>query len=421
MLDKFRMIKKIKYISRNRVVQNFIYLSMAKGINLVVPVLITPFLIKTVGLESFGKVALMQAICAFFTVFCNYAFELSAVREISINKENKNQINFIITEVYFVRSILLLISFPLFICVSLFFFPWHGETLLIICSYCIVIGNAYLPDWFFQGMQDMKYIGITNGISKFAFIILVVILVRKPTDYFLSNFLFGISNLFVSGIGLIVIKNKFKVKKISYFKHNFKVALLKNRYLVQSNLLVAIYGYSGTLILGFFTDSKTVGVYSALERIIFILKSTVSIIAQTLYPKVCHFSDSLKEMKNYYKRTLPYYGLPYIILCFFVIIFAPTIQQVFHIYNEKLVLYLRIFSISAILEIILMPYAYMLLAMKRNVDIFKTSLISTLISTILGIILVYYLGILGTILTFIFTQIALYALYNRVLKNFDMI
>ena len=81
-----------------------------------------------------------------------------------------------------------------------------------ILAFGIVLGNAFFPIWFFQGMEQMKYITYLNLISKITFTILVFLLVNSEKDYNIFIIL-NVLVAFINGIlGILLIYFKYKIK-----------------------------------------------------------------------------------------------------------------------------------------------------------------------------------------------------------------
>ena len=72
----------------NKISKNFIALVLLQVTNFVIPILIIPHLIKTLGIDKFGIVSLAQTIMIYLFVVVDYGFSLSAVKNISLNKGN---------------------------------------------------------------------------------------------------------------------------------------------------------------------------------------------------------------------------------------------------------------------------------------------------------------------------------------------
>ena len=63
------------------VFKNFCSLSVLQGFNYILPLLVLPYLIRTVGLNYFGVLMFSQSIINYFIIIVDYGFNLSATRK----------------------------------------------------------------------------------------------------------------------------------------------------------------------------------------------------------------------------------------------------------------------------------------------------------------------------------------------------
>ena len=73
-----------------RLVSNFIALGIVQGTNFLLPIIVIPFVISRIGTDGFGAVSVVQVIMMFFTNVSDYGFNLTATRDVSINREKND-------------------------------------------------------------------------------------------------------------------------------------------------------------------------------------------------------------------------------------------------------------------------------------------------------------------------------------------
>ena len=134
---------------KNRVFENFISLGALQIFSYVIPLITLPYLSRVLGVEKFGLVFFAMAFVEYFRVLTDYGFNLSATREIAVNRHNQNNLSNIFNSVTVVKFLLLIISFGILL-LSLAFIPkLHDEWLVFMLSFLMVVGNAIYPFWFF--------------------------------------------------------------------------------------------------------------------------------------------------------------------------------------------------------------------------------------------------------------------------------
>ena len=155
------MIKRIKskFQSQDskKISANFMYLSILQGMNLLLPLITFPYLVRVLGIEKFGLIMFAQAFIVYFSMLADYGFNLSGIREVSSNRNNKNKLIKIFSSIMIARFVLVLIGLIFLTIVVFSFEKFSKDWELYLLSYGVVIGTFLFPSWFFQGIVKMKY------------------------------------------------------------------------------------------------------------------------------------------------------------------------------------------------------------------------------------------------------------------------
>ena len=151
MIAKF----KSKFQSENskKISANFMYLSILQGMNLILPLITFPYLVRVLGIENFGLLMFAQAFIVYFTMIVDYGFNLSGIREVSSNRNNKSKLIKIFSSIMIARFILALVGL-IFLTIIVFSFEKFSQNWeLYYLTFGIVIGTALFPTWFFKGWK----------------------------------------------------------------------------------------------------------------------------------------------------------------------------------------------------------------------------------------------------------------------------
>jgi len=284
------MLTKVKNISnakeKKRLLSNFCSLFILQVFTYILPLLTLPYLVRVLGVETFGLIMFAQAFIVFFNILVDFGFNLSATREIAIYRDDKVKLTEIFSSVMMIKFILIGVSFAIISLVIFSFekFSLHWEICYL--SFCGVIGQAIFPIWYFQGMEEMKYITIVNIISKLFFTIAIFIFVQNEADYILVPLLNGLGFIVGGLISLrVVYKNfnqKFKIQSYATIFLHFKDSLQ----FFLSRVSVSIYTSSNAFLLGVYTSNTVVGYYSIAEKLYLALQGFYGPITQSLYPYI---------------------------------------------------------------------------------------------------------------------------------------
>ena len=90
---------KNKFRNNKLIIQNAGYLSIIEVVRMVMPFVALPYVIATIGGEKYGLAVFAQTIVTYFTIFINWGLDISALRDISVNRNNSNELNKIVSTV----------------------------------------------------------------------------------------------------------------------------------------------------------------------------------------------------------------------------------------------------------------------------------------------------------------------------------
>lgn len=340
---KLRTILK-KY---NIIISNFLSLFVLQGLNYILPLITVPYLVRTLGPEKYGVIVFATAFITYFQVVTDYGFNLSATRRISINRNNKSELDEIFSSVMLIKFVLTIMCFIFFIIIVLNFKKFQGYYKIYIYTYGMVIGNFLFPIWFFQGMERMKYITIVNVLGKLFFTVLIFILVRSSVDYLKVAWLNSLSFIMIGIISLLIVYFKFKIRFKMPTIEILKRDLKEGWYIFTTSFLTNILTSTGTFVLGLFTTEKIVGYYGAIDKVVKAFVSMSLPVTQAIFPHISEmFKNDYESGKNEVVKFAKYVMLFTTIMCLIIAMFNKNI--IFILYGNKYNTYSHILKYMSI-------------------------------------------------------------------------
>jgi len=315
--------------TRKRLTGNFLSLSILQALNYILPLITLPYLVRVLGPEKYGLISFAQAFIGYFIMITDYGFGLSATREVSIYRDDKEKVSEIFSSVMTVKILLGILSFVVLGLVLLSVPKFGQDWLIYIFTFGMVIGNILFPVWFFQGVEKMKWITILNIVARGIFTVCIFIFVHKESDYLNVAIINSLGSLVAGIISLIVIFKNFKVKfvfpKIESIKHQLK----EGWHIFISNIATSLYTTSNTFILGLFTNNTIVGYYSGAEKIIKAVEGLISPISQTIYPYLSKLvSESKEKALVFLQKLTKFIGGTTFLVSLLIFILSPLIVKI---------------------------------------------------------------------------------------------
>lgn len=301
---------------KKRLASNFFSLSVLQIFTYVLPLLTLPYLVRVFGVETFGLVAFATAFIAFFNILVDYGFNLSATREVSIHRENKDKITEIYSSVLSIKIVLIFVSFAILSFIVFTFEKFNSHVELYFITFISVIGQALFPIWYFQGMERMKYITIINISSKVVFTIAIFVFVHEESDYLIVPLLNGLGILIGSLYALYIVKKDFNQSFVLQNMQTMKFYFKDSSHFFLSRVSVSIYTSANAFVLGLFTNNTMVGYYSIAEKLYMAIQSLYGPITQALYPYVAK-EKNIKLFKKIFYGVVGLNILGVVFLYFF--------------------------------------------------------------------------------------------------------
>jgi PST family polysaccharide transporter len=407
------MTNRLKAIRQEKkLLSNIFSLAVLQGANYILPLITLPYLVITLGVEKFGILAFAQAIITYFNILIDYGFNLSATRSIATHSENTNYISSIFSSVMLIKTFLLFCSFLILLILIYSFERIGNESTVYYLTFMMLIGNILFPIWYFQGIEEMKYITYINIFSKVLFTLGVFVFVHAPDDYFIVPMLNGLGFIIGGTIALTI-----ALRSINFHIPSFEIiqkTFHDSTSLFISNASITLFTASNTFILGLFASNATVGIYSSIERLMMAVKNLYVPIYQGLFPWLS--KKGTDEIHSFIKKFLPYIVGFSLISTLIIAIFAhPILSLIYH--NDSIndhSYILQIFSLISVLSATNMLFNYLFLnAVKAYSERLKIFMIGGLFNATLGITLTYLYGITGMSITIVATETVLLLLGIR--------
>lgn len=317
MTDLIKRLK-IKFTGteeKKRLVGNIFSLGVLQGANYILPLLTVPYLVRILGPEYFGLLAFATATIMYFMLIADYGFNLSATRQISIHRDDKDKVNEIFSSVMVIKTTLMAIGVGL---MSLLVFSFEKLTQhweVYFATFGMVIGQVLFPVWLFQGMERMKYVTYLNIGAKAFFTVCIFVFVKEQADYLLVPLLTAIGFM-VAGIwSLYLVNREFNVSFVWQTTSTLKFQLAEGWHVFFSSMAISLYTLSTILILGLFANNTVVGYFAAADKIIQAVKGLYTPISQAIYPLI-----GRKLHKNKQEGLAFIYKITWVVgLCMFII------------------------------------------------------------------------------------------------------
>jgi len=388
---------------KKQLFSNFFSLLTLQGTNYVLPLITFPYLVQVLGVEYFGLLAFATAVIAYFSIIVDYGFNLTATREISIHRENKEKIVEIFSAVMTIKIVLMIFSFILLSLIVFSFEKLSSNWEVYLITFGTVIGQVLFPIWFFQGMERMKYISYLNIFAKVLFTIAIFVFVKEQSDFYLVPLLTSIGFIFAGIWSLVLIYREFDVKFKWQSIATLKSYLIDGWHIFVSRIYVNIYTTTNIILLGLFINNTAVGYYSIAEKIVVAIGGLFQPANQTIYP---YLARKYKENFELFLSFIRKISLVFLAISFpFVIISEYFKESIVSLVTGSANIEVSLLLTFFLLKILTYPFGSLfsnsLIIMNRKKEFMKVMNYTVLIDLIIVPPSIYFYQEMGLVISFI--------------------
>lgn len=163
-----------------KLTENFIYHSLFQIVAILVPIIITPHLSRTIGADGIGDYSYTYTIGTYFAMFCLLSMNTYGNRECAFVRDDKNRLSRVFWEVYGVQIFTSVIAILAFVMYILLFANKCKDYLWIQTIY--IVGCALDVTWLFYGLEKFKKIVFRNIVIKVLMMFSILTLVKTSND-----------------------------------------------------------------------------------------------------------------------------------------------------------------------------------------------------------------------------------------------
>lgn len=328
---------------------NAIYKAILSFVNIVVPLLVGPYITKLLNVELYGIYNTVYAEFQVFLIFASFGLYTYGMREISKIRNDKNKVSKLFTNL-FIISILsnLIISSIYFIYIRT---TSSGITFLLYFIMMIqFVGNTFYIEFLNEALENYKFITVKTLIIKILYLISIFLFVKKASDVAMYAIIVSLV-IFANNIVSFIYAKK-------YIKFDFKNIKLK-RYIIPLLTILIIentdllYSQLDRIMLGKFVNGVAVSMY----YIPYYIVSTLSAIPYSLInvsiPRMAYLvanegKEAYLESLNKVISSFLFMILP---MCFGILVLA---YEVIYLYaGTKYMACVSVLVVSCIIRIFL--------------------------------------------------------------------
>lgn len=274
---------------------NYILNLINTGTQMLFPLITFPYVCRVIEADGVGQVNFFQSIISYISLFTCLGIPMYAIREIARDRNDVVKMNRTATEILLLHSVLTLVGYAIVAILCLTVPQIQVNIPLFLILSLTIFFTAIGCEWFYQGIEDFKYITIRGLIIKTISVILLFIFVRSKADllYYGCYMVLGVlgGNIF----------NFFRLRKYIHRENIIFSELHIKRHIkpvlkvFSFSVVTSIYLQLNTVLLGFFKNALAVGYFTAATKVMQLLLHMSSCLGSVMMPRASHLIAEKKE------------------------------------------------------------------------------------------------------------------------------
>ena len=274
---------------------NYILNLINTGTQMLFPLITFPYVCRVIEADGIGQINFFQSIISYISLFTCLGIPMYAIREIARARSDVVQMNRTAMEILLLHSMLTLVGYAIVAILCLTVPQIQVNIPLFLILSLTIFFTAIGCEWFYQGIEDFKYITIRGLIIKTVSVVLLFIFVKSKTDllYYGCYTVFGVlgGNIF----------NFFRLRKYIHRENIIFSELHIKRHVkpvlkvFSFSVVTSIYLQQNTVLLGFLKNALAVGYFAAATKVMQMLMTMSACLGSVMMPRASHLIAENKE------------------------------------------------------------------------------------------------------------------------------
>lgn len=282
------------------IVKNAGYLSIIEVIRLAMPFVALPYIISTIGAGNYGLAVFAQTVISYFTIFINWGLDISAVKDVSVNRNEPLKLNRIVSTVLGIKSVLFLFSFVvLLVCIMAIPFMREHKWLFIF-AFLSCLSEVLFPVWFYQGIEKMKYLTMIRTTAIVFYTTSIFLFIHGPSDCEKVVLLQSLGNIIAGCLSLYLLFVVNRIRLVLPGLQSMKITFADSFPFFMSRVSVVFNNTMAKTISGIFLTMEAVAAFDLAQKIATAALIPTQMMNQAVYPHIAK-TKSVSFVRKYLK------------------------------------------------------------------------------------------------------------------------
>jgi polysaccharide transporter, PST family len=309
------MVTMIITFFQSRLTRNVFSLYLVQGLQYLLPLITLPWLVRSLGTDGYGWISIAGAFGGYLQVLCDYGFQLSASRNIAINKTDSTRISRLFSAVLAAKILLASMGSMIALGILLAVPGYRDHALYLAIGAFGALAGSFLPAWLFQGMESMGSMSLISGVGRAIQLCLLLLLVHDRSHVARTLWINSLSSFACTAATLVLAHRRFGLRLSMPAPSEVWTVLKDGFEIFLSQAGTLLFANTNIMMLSAFADPIAVGRYAIAEKIVRVGIQVGGPISTAIYPRTALLlSASRAEAFRFLRKALAWGSVGFVIV-----------------------------------------------------------------------------------------------------------
>lgn len=284
---------------------NYIFYLLNSVSQLLFPLITFPYASRIMMADGIGQVQFFNSIVSYISLFTCLGIPMYAIREIAKVRSDMKQMSTTTIEILLLHAMLTVLGYVAVAIICMTVSDVQTDIPLFLILSATIFFTAIGCEWFYQGIEDFKYVAIRGLIVKIISIALLFLFVRTKEDilWYGAYTVFGVLG---GNIFNFLRLRKYVDRKIVNIHNLHPLRHLKPAiHIFVFNVITSIYLQLNTVLLGFLKDVAAVGYFTAATKLMSITMSVSGSLGSVMMPRASNLiaENKMSDFKSVIQKS----------------------------------------------------------------------------------------------------------------------
>lgn len=389
--------------------KNYIYHIIYRLSICILPLVVTPYIARVLGVENNGLYAFSSTVACYFIMLAKLGLDNYGNRSIAFVRDDREERSRVFWGIYTLQLLTSIFALLLYLAIVFAFF--QGHLLIYLMQFIYVSSVLFDVSWFFYGMEKFRITTVRSLVPRALLILGVFLFVATEDDLWVFTGLMAASFLLEQ-----LLLFPFVFRHVDFIRLGWQDViqhLRPNLRLFIPLLALSIYNWMDKLMLGLVDSTAAVAYYNFAESIINLPKGLVTALGTVMLPALSYMvikegGRATPAYRDTLERSMGFTGFISCALCFGIAGVAPVFVPWFFgpLYDQTIYLTIGLAIVMIPMSIVDVIQTQYLIPFKRESVYTRSVVLGAIVNLCLNILFIPLWGAFGAVIGTIGAEIA---------------